>query len=444
MKEIFFIVIIFLTQQGYSQDIAQKEGSTDDSNTIHNTGIKKGYLEDLNQLVDSIKTHHPQPYEFITKSNFELLVSEKQNEISDSTTIRQFSWICNSISAAVGCLHTRTWAGNLFNLSPEIFFPLNASYVNSKLYITESHPSHNQLKKGVEILKINEIDVIDLRKEIAAHIPTDGYNKKHTDARINASFSYFCGYKFDFASHYTIEINVNGEQQEIILNRGIKYDSNNTPNSQSENLNFTIEPSDNIATITIKSFVYYNERLPIFKSFIDRCFKQIELHSIENVVIDLRGNGGGDPYCAVHLLQYISNRPFKYYKKEYALYYDDLTEDIKPFKNNYTGKLYVLINELCCSTTGHLSSILKHNNIGILIGNETGATYSCNANTTNFTLENSQINAYVATNTYQTHVSGFEKHRGVQPDHTITKSLDDILNNKDLEMEKVMELIRKK
>ena len=438
MKELLFIGMLLLAQQGISQETISK---TEDAHAIMEKGAREGYLEDLDQLFDSIQTYHPQPYEFISKKDFDLLLDKRKKEITDSTSIRQFSWICRSVSAGVGCLHTSTTAGPLLKLTPEIFFPLSVRYVDSKLYLTESYAPSHQLKKGVEIVKINGIEVLDLRKEIAKHISTDGYNQKLSSARINASFGYFCAYKFDFASTYLLEINVNGALQEVMLNQGEIYYADNVLSSPSENLNFTIKPSANLATIRIKSFVYYNEQLPVFKSFIDSCFKQIELHDIENVVIDLRGNGGGDPYCAAHLLQYISKSPFRYYKKDKSFYYEDLTQEIKPFKNNYTGKLYVLINSLCCSTTGHLCSILKYHDLGILIGSETGATYSCNANTINFKLENTQINASVATQTYQTDVSGFEKNRGILPDYPITRTLEDVLSGKDLEMEKVMELM---
>lgn len=439
MKEILFLLIVLLAQHGISQDSIRTE---ENGAALSEKISKKDYLEDLTQLVDSIQTYHPQPYEFISKKDFDALVEKKKNEITDATTIRQFSWMCNSISAAVGCLHTLTSGGNILRLSPKEFFPLSVQYVDSKLYITETYALNEQLGKGAEIVKINGVNVLDVRKDIATHISADGYNQSLTNGIVNANFGYFCAHKFDFTETYTLELTINGEQQEVLLNQGGIHYSKNATSTQTKNLNFVIQPSDNMATITIKSFVYYDEQLPVFTSFIDSCFNQIELHNIENVVIDLRDNGGGDPYCAAHLLQYISDRPFRYYKKEMSSSYEDLTKKIKPFKNNYTGKLYILINSLCCSTTGHLSSLLKHNDIGILIGSETGATYSCNAYTVNFNLQNTQIYASVATTTYQTDVSGFEKNRGILPDYEITRTLEDVLSEKDLEMEKVMELLR--
>ena len=211
---------------------------------------------------------------------------------------------------------------------------------------------------------------------------------------------------------------------------------------QTSNLEFSLEPSKNLAIVKIKSFVYYEDQFPVFKSFIDSCFQQIELHQIENLVIDLRNNGGGDPFCASYLLQYISDEAFRYYKPGTTDYYKDLEKEILPHSNNFTGKLFVLINSLCSSTTGHLSSLLKQKNIGTLIGSETGATFICNARTINFKLKNTGINASVATKTYQTDVSGFRKDQGIMPDIQIDRNIDQLLSKRDLEMEKVMDLIK--
>ncbi|UTW66177.1 hypothetical protein KFE94_16225 [bacterium SCSIO 12643] len=432
MKILLSSLIFLFTQQVFAQS---------DRYDVDEVLSKAAYLEDLNQLVDSIQTYHPQPYEFISKDDFERFVHQKKDAITDSTTIGEFSWICNAIAAKVGCVHTYTSAGNILNFSPEMFFPVKVQYIDSKLYITDTYAPHTELKPGVEILKINGMDVLDLKTKIAAHISSDGYNKKYTDARTNRSFGYFCAYQLNFPKVYKIEILENGVQKEVVLHRELPNKAQQASNTPTENLNFTLKTSENLAIVTIKSFVYYHDQLPVFKSFIDSCFNQIKLHDIENVVVDLRGNGGGDPYCAVHLLQYISNDPFRYYKKGTTTYYKDLEEEIIPFENNFSGKLYVFMNSLCTSTTGHLCSILKQNNLGTLIGSETGATYSCNANTINFALKNTGIHASVATKTYQTDVTGFTKNRGIIPDYQTHINLADILDKKDVELEKAMELI---
>ncbi|MEO1514069.1 MAG: S41 family peptidase [Bacteroidota bacterium] len=431
MKVLLSTLILLLTQQACSQS-----GRYFVSEILP----KAAYLEDFNQLVDSIQSHHPQPYEFISKDDFDQLVHLQKSMITDSTSIGEFSWICNAIAAKVGCVHTYTSAGNILNFSPEMFFPVPVQYIDAKLYITDTYEPNDELKPGMEILKINGVDVHDLKTKMAAHISSDGHNKKYTDARINRSFGYFCGYQLNFPKVYKVEIRENGIKKEVLLKKELP-DSRTTSNSPTENLDFTLTKDKDLAIVTIKSFVYYGDQLSVFKSFIDSCFHQINLRDIGNVVIDLRGNGGGDPYCAVHLLQYISDKPFRYYKEGTTTYYKELEEEIIPFTNNFSGKLQVLINSLCSSTTGHLCSILKYHNLGTLIGSETGATYSCNANTTNFELKNTRITASVATQIYQTDVTGFAKNRGIIPDHQLSKNLDEILDKKDIELEKAMELL---
>ncbi len=426
------LVLLLLTQHAFSQT---------GRFFVNEKLAKSAYLEDFDQLVDSIRTNHPQLYEFTSKDSFDQFVELTKSTITDSTTIGEFSWICNAVASRAGCAHTYTSAGNVLNFSQGMFFPVNARYINSKLYVLDSYKPNAELKPGVEILKINGVNALDLKTKIAAHISSDGHNRKHTDARINRSFGYFCAYQLNFPEVYKLEILENGAKKEVLLNKESRDTANHALNAPTENLTLTLKTVENLAIVTIKSFVYYNDQLPVFTSFIDSCFKQIKLNNIENVVIDLRGNGGGDPYCAKHLLQYISNKPFRYYKKGSTTFYKDLEEKITPFKNGFSGKLCILINSLCTSTTGHLCSIIKHNKLGTLIGSETGATYSCNANTINFQLKNTRINAFVATKTYQTDVTGFAKNRGIIPDHQVNRNLEEILDKKDVEMEKALELM---
>lgn len=431
-KLLLTTLILCLTQCATSQS---------DKYQVSEQLSKSVYLEDFDQLVDSIRTHHPQPYEFVSKEGFDQFIDHSRSNISDATSAGEFSWLCNAVTAKVGCVHSSASGYNILDFSGQMFFPVHIAYVGSKLYILESYRPNPELKQGTEILKINGVDVLELKEQMSAHISSDGYIKGFTDAVINKSFSYFCINQLNFPENYRVEIEDNGVKKEVEIKRHQPDAANNASKTPPKNLDFTLNESENLAKVSIRSFVYYDDQLRVFTSFIDSCFNQIHLNEIENVVIDLRGNGGGDPYCAAHLLKYISKEPFRYYKQGTDEYYQDLEEEIIPFKNNFKGKVFILLNSLCASTTGHLSSILKHYDIGILIGSETGATYSCNANTINFQLKHTGINCLVATQTYQTAVTGFEKNRGIIPDYEISRTLSSILNEKDLEMEMVRELI---
>lgn len=436
---ISFIVMLY-TQVVYSQG-----NTTQTKYDVHETFSKSIYLEDLNQLVDSIKSYHPQPYEFITEENFNLFVDRKKKSISDSTTISEFVWLCRSVIAIVGCGHTSTSVENVLALNPSMFFPMEVVYVSNKLYVINPLSNKEIIDQGDEIISINGVDVQKLKREINITINSDGYISSLRELQTNANFRAYCAFQLNFPPTFTVEIKTATGIKALELKASKEKSTKVNYLSQcKDNLCFEKDLSNSLGIITIRSFNFYNDKLPKFKEFIDNCFKQVEFNKLENLVIDVRNNYGGDPYCASYLLQHIATKPFRYYKKNSTKWYHDIEQMIPPKKNNYNGKLYVLINGGCFSTTGHFVSLIKANMQATFIGQETGATYTCNANTISFFLKNTGIYASVATEIYQTDVTNFIKSKGIFPNYVVTPKLTDIINDKDLEMEKVVDLINTK
>ncbi|MDH5399599.1 MAG: S41 family peptidase, partial [Cyclobacteriaceae bacterium] len=150
----------------------------------------------------------------------------------------------------------------------------------------------------------------------------------------------------------------------------------------------------------------------------------------ENLIIDLRNNGGGDPYAGSYLMQYIANKPFSYFHQDVRMY-SALKKTIQPKPNRFKSKPYILTNGYCFSTTGHFSSIVRENNFGIFVGDETGATYTCNDNSKGITLKNTKLSINLPRNTYYTTASTLTNEHGIIPDHYVLPDIKSILSNTD-------------
>jgi len=142
-------------------------------------------------------------------------------------------------------------------------------------------------------------------------------------------------------------------------------------------LGFEVIEERSTAIMTIQTFIYY-DRVPMFKEFLESCFQEIHEKKIANLILDLRGNDGGDPFCAVPLFSYLENESVPYFAEPYGKY-SSLAEQIPLAENHFTGNLFTLIDGRCFSTNGHFCSLLKYHKIGKFIGTEGGATYKCNA-----------------------------------------------------------------
>jgi len=102
-----------------------------------------------------------------------------------------------------------------------------------------------------------------------------------------------------------------------------------------------------------------------------------------------------------------------------------------PSPNRFKGKPYILINGKCASTTGQLCALIKEGKFGIFVGQETGATYRCNATVRSHTLANTSITPFVATRTFESNVEYISKNKGISPDYEIKPSISDLLKNED-------------
>ena len=122
--------------------------------------------------------------------------------------------------------------------------------------------------------------------------------------------------------------------------------------------------------------------------------------------------------------------------------YQAYSNPLPVFKKSFKGKIYVLIDGGCFSTTGHMTSLLKHHKFATFIGQETGGTYTCNDASKEFSLDNTAYKGVVARRTFFTSVEGMSWAEGVQPDYEIITTSQDLISGKDATLEYAIKLIK--
>jgi C-terminal processing protease CtpA/Prc len=193
------------------------------------------------------------------------------------------------------------------------------------------------------------------------------------------------------------------------------------------------------AILTIRSFVYY-ENPEKFNHFVDEAFNKMHNLDIKNLILDLRNNGGGNPFCTSHLFSYLIPEPLPYFAKEYRRY-AQLAKPIPVAKNAFSGNLLILINGGCFASTPHLCALLKYHKIGTFVGTEAGATYTCNGATREVKLNHTGAIVVVSRRSYAAAVDGFPDDRGILPDHTVMPRIEDLVESRDVQIEFALQLI---
>jgi C-terminal processing protease CtpA/Prc len=198
----------------------------------------------------------------------------------------------------------------------------------------------------------------------------------------------------------------------------------------------------NVAIITIKSlskgrFKAYHQD---FDKTIDQYFEQIRKKGTENLIIDVRGNEGG-------------NNPEKVYS--YIAGKNSISTDshnngkktILPAKNSFQGKVIILANERSISAQETFVSIFQNNKRGLTIGRSTPGCYKrlCGGKKRRLVLPNSRHEIRIPLNasyrTYKDKVDYIEG-EGLPPDIKVEENIDDILKGKDSAIELAISKLR--
>lgn len=389
-------------------------------------------ISDLNQIAELIKNTHPAPFDYISKEEFDALHKSQIARLQDENTLRDFHWNARKLIASIGCGHT-SLTGQLDErrIKNEKRFPLNTRFIGDRLFLISDFDRNDKLTTKTEILSINGEPTKDILYSMMDRVSVDGLNQSASRYYINREVDFFLSTHFQFTEKYNLQTIQKGLKNEISIPSGVKLWNNPADAYNAiENLSFKLDTSNQVALLSLRSFNYYGGHLSNFNSFIDSSMQQLKQSNFKNLVIDIRGNGGGNPYCANHLLKYISSKPYQYFDSD-ILYYDDLKTEIKPFEDSYKGEVYMIIDGGCGSTSGHLVSLVRYNQVAILVGQTAGATYKCHDNSSDITLRNTRLNLHIARNTYKTAVKGMKVTDGVIPDLPIDKSLEAWIYNTD-------------
>lgn len=407
--------------------------------------------EDFRQLRAALEENGPVIYQFTDKQTYDRLFDGRSAMLTRPMTIEEFRRIISPVVTRAGCLHTSLWMpqGYWANAGAKLL-PLRPVFLNDTCYVWRAHDGAAAIREGSEITAIDGVPVPDILAVVKAGVSADGYNDSFRKFKMNEGFIFRYALEFGFRDSFEVTYRLPGEGRPrtatvaaVDLATAEEHSlGKNSTEGNALDYTFGLELLDDstIAVITARSFAFYDHP-ETFNDFIDSAFAVIRSKGIDHLVLDIRNNNGGSPFCTVPLFSYLEPRPLPYFAEEYGRY-SDFARPIPRAEHPYTGRLYTLINGNNISTAPHLCALLKYHKIGTLIGTETGGTYTCNAATHDLTLTNTKFIVTIATKSFAAAVEGFSKTRGIEPDVTVVSTIQDLLNRRDAQKEYALRLIR--
>jgi predicted O-methyltransferase YrrM len=397
---------------------------------------------DLMELREAMERLHPALYDHTTREEFDRLFDSGNRALSGSADLERAYQIYASLMAKIGCCHSSVWMpGGYWNNLPGRLFPIKLKFLGNRAFAYDSYSAADTLPTGSEVISINGKSMGEILGSVKSVVSADAYSEGYKNYRLGFRFpliySLFYGHPDSFSVTFTPP-GGNGQEEKII--KPVPTNRIWGHIGGPGRLDIDIREEKNAAVMTISHFAYYSNHDKFF-GFVDDAFERIAQSGIKHLILDLRGNSGGDPFCSSYLFAYLAREPVPYFAGPYGKY-TSLAEPIELKKNHFTGRLFILIDGGGASTTGHLCGLLKYHELGTLIGEETGATYFCHDGHENLNLKHTRLQVSVATGTYAAAVQGLPKDRGIIPDIPVLHKPEDMTCGRDTVLEYALGLCR--
>jgi hypothetical protein len=455
MYLLFPILITVMVLTGLSSGLKMGENSftVAHEKSVASTSAPKISPEILRKDLEEIKkiliTNHPAPYQFTGKEAFDKFYNEQLKKIDRPMSLGEYFIIAAPIVESLHCGHT--WIilpDEFWNYEAVTYFPLGLLFSGDKAYAAPSSDI-NAILQGSQIISVNKIPMADIIESTKRLVNSDGKSKTAKLANFGHSFPDLFAIQYGNPDGYEVNFIPPGSTEihkQLVKSVSRKTAWENPVStlagsiSTGNELQIEIEKTKNLAVLSIRTFGYYNNQQK-FYAFLDSAFEQVHHSAVQSLILDLRNNSGGDPVCASRLLSYLERVPTPYFAHAYAGY-EALAKPIPMSgKNVFTGKLLVLINGGCFSTTGHICSLLKYNKLAQFVGEETGGTYECNDNHIRLNTSATHLMLNVARTTYTTAVKGISRETGIMPDYPVEPTIGDFLAGRDAVKQYTMKLV---
>lgn len=443
--------------------------------------------EDLSFLVETLEDVHPNLYAHVTVSEIAMERNRIERELTLPMTRAQFY-------SKVAPLVARFRDGHTGAVPPAeefeaymdegaMLFPLLLDFREDKVTIRYNFSNDTLLAAGTEVTAVNGVSVMEMQHTLLSYISGDhaGFQRMVLGQQFHAL--QWLVYQMESPYEVTIRRN-NGRSDEVTRTLlGVTRDKmqaeapSGTVNTQEAA--YAYARSNRMESVGVLDFNSFCDE-ETFGSFLDTTFAAIAADSIQDLIIDLRSNGGGNSGLGDMLLAYLTDQPFnqvsrmdvkvsKQSKKHFASwlpwyqrvlpasvndFYKKLwktevgqiatfmatPDSVAALSNRFGGDVYLLIDNGTFSSATMFTATIKDYKLGTILGQETGGLATHYGEVYSFRLPNTSLQFYCSTKRFL-RPSGEDNGHGVTPDVEVFQTERDTRRGRDTVIEEVYKLI---
>ncbi|MFT4093059.1 MAG: S41 family peptidase [Niabella sp.] len=443
-----------------------------------------------------LEERHPGLYWYTPRPVMDNAFETGRRQLKDSLTETDFRKILSGVLAYIKCGHTTVKASKGYSKYTDTVqnkraFPFSIKTWGDTSVLVSTIYRNAPVSRGDRIIAINGRSIRDLLDTMYLYISADGGNLVaknqllSTGSYFGTLYSTLFGWPQQFSIAYTDS--TGNSYQSVFRPVPVKKDTmanaakgvlrQKEKVSRSAQLkkerSLEIVTSENYALMQLNSF---SQKLKL-KKFFRQSFRKLKTTGTQNLIIDLRINGGGRVSNSTALLKYLADKKYKtgdslyaisskskysrYIKNDFwnKLFIRSVTKNIdgkrhyryyeqhffSPGKqHHYTGRVYLLTGGLTYSASVLVLNALQHQQNITIVGEPSGgAAYGDNAwLIPDVTLPNTKVRFRLPLFRFVANKDLLQNGTGVIPDIYAGPTDEAIRRGQDYKLSKAVECIR--
>jgi hypothetical protein len=434
------------------------------------TLTREQMLEDVATWKEGLEQYCAGLHRYLSKEDFDRLFEELEASLEPEMPMLAFFRELMKVGARIR--HVRLAIVMPPKMSTRAFgqesnvLPLRMHISGDRAFVVGALGDSPGLPPGSEVLEIQGEPVAGLLQTIYGGMPAEGYAASNQAWRISLGFPlYYLLLIDETLAEYDVTYRTPEGNEETVTLEGVLGQEAFTaaqPNADKLKLELELLEDRKLALLNVRSFYHRDitSQGLDFDTFMEDAFKRIADKNIERLVLDLRGTERGSDVHGVALVSYLLDQEYRYFKYVKVAPTYNGNQDVatrssgervlfpyagmgkqKPKPNPFKGELVVLTDGGTFGTGSDVAAILHRYERATFVGEETGGVYdgSTIGTVEMIRLPNSDLSANFPNLDFELY--GGDPNLfglGVQPDHPMAQSIEDLVAGKDTVLEYVL------
>lgn len=453
----------------------------------------EAFQEDLQLLKQALFDLHGEPFAYHSQEAFTAWFKEQAAKGKEPLSTLDAYRIIGQLNPLIGDSHTEIRLPGSFYEAIDteyLMFPFGVRYLRDSLFLTVNLSGEERAIPGSVIQRINGKDANELFLLIRQYFERDGVNETGPNIQASSLFMDYYALLIDQPSAFTVDflsptgkeytLEVPSQKWPVLEKRLEAHWEEKLPKTGPKQP-LAFEMKGDIGYLKVRTFdpgrIHRAKQQPA--QFFKAAFEKLTAAGAQELIIDVRNNGGGNEEVFIPLLQHLLAAPFQVYrelsiktleiplkehfpydkpkklekaaKKAYAAV-EGRFHDLKspavqmtaPALPQFKGKVFVLMNERSYSATGDFIGVLDQYDRATFVGVETGGNPYQNVAGERITLllPNTKLRIGIPLLKYVINNDHKNEGRGMLPDLPIPQTVGEIIHFQDFQLEKLLQHIR--